>query len=159
MIRTHFLLAAAAASFLFAGSAAAQVTETGTANASIVEALTLTEDVQLDFGSIVPAALGDTVTVDRVANTQTCPASTCSGHALGQWTVTGSDQVVTVSAESPVTLSDGGVNTMSATIDAPATVTIAGGSVTFNTGGVLTVGALQAEGDYSASYDVTVDYQ
>ena len=48
---------------------------------------------------------------------------------------------------------------MSANIDFPASVTIAGGSVTFFTGGDLTVGAGQAEGAYSGTYELTVDYQ
>ena len=124
-----------------------------------MQALTLTEDVQLDFGNIIPPIPGDTVTLDRVADTLTCPASTCSGHARGEWTVTGSDAVITISAQSPIVLGDGFGNNMSATIDAPATATIAGGTVTFNTGGVLTVGANQADGTYSGTYDVTVDYQ
>jgi hypothetical protein len=49
---------------------------------------------------------------------------------------------------------------MPATTDAPATALIGGGgSVIFNVGGQLTVGALQAAGTYSGNYDVSVAYQ
>jgi len=156
----NLVLAAAVAGLFLAGSASAQsAIQTGTANAQIVQALALAEDTELDFGDIIPDPAGDTVTVDRVADTQTCPLSTCTGHARGQWTVTGSDQALDVSITSnPITLSDGG-NTMSANIDFPASVTIAGGSATFFTGGALSVGAAQAEGSYSGTYELTVDYQ
>jgi len=161
MTRTlQLVLVALIGGLLLAGTASAQSdTQTGTANAQIVQALALAEDTQLDFGDIIPDPAGDTVTVDRVADTQSCPASTCTAHARGQWTVTGSDQAVDVTiTTNPISLTSG-ANSMSANIDFPASITLAGGTATFFTGGDLTVGAAQADGAYSGTYELTVDYQ
>jgi len=145
---------------LFAGSASAQ-SATGTANATILEALTLGEDIQLEFGRIL-AGPGGTVDVTQ-AGGQTCTGPTCFADAVAaQFTVTGTGlETVDVTVDATVTLSGPGPN-MTATTDAPATVAIAaGGSSTFNVGGTLTVGAApgQTAGDYSGTYNISVAYQ
>lgn len=147
------------AGLLVAGSASAQ-TVSATGNATILQALTLTEDVELDFGRILAAAAPGTVTVTQ-AGAQSCAVVTCFADALAaEFTVTGTaGETVDVTTDPTITLAGPGAP-MPATTDAPATATIGGGgTVTFNVGGELTVGASQTAGDYSGNYDVTVAYQ
>ncbi len=153
------LAVASIAAIVFAGSASAQ-SVSATGNATILQALTLTEDVELDFGRILAAVGSGTVTVTQ-AGAQSCVTVTCFNDAIAaEFTVTGTaGETVDVTTDAAYTLTGPGVD-MAATTDAPATATIGGGgNVTFNVGGQLTVGASQAAGDYSGNYNVTVAYQ
>ena len=144
---------------LSAGSASAQSVN-ATGNATILQALTLTEDVELDFGRILAALASGTVTVTQ-AGAQSCVTVTCFNDAVAaDFTVTGTaGETLDVTADANYLLTGPGTD-MSATTDAPLTVVIGGGgSSTFNVGGQLTVGASQAAGDYSGTYNVSVAYQ
>ena len=60
-------------------TAANATTQSGTATANIVSAITITQDAGLNFGTIVPAGSGSTVVITS-ADGVTCGAGlTCSG--------------------------------------------------------------------------------
>jgi hypothetical protein len=146
---------------LFAGAASAQ-SVAATGNATILQALTLVEDSELDFGRILAdPTLPGSVTLDQ-SDGQSCAVVTCFNDALsGDFTVTGTAaETVDVTIDANYTLNGSGGGTMSATTDAPATVLIGGGgSSAFGIGGVLTVGAAQTPGTYTGTYNVSVAYQ
>jgi hypothetical protein len=156
-------VAASVVAVALLGSASAQAaTGTGTATAKVLLPLTVTSTSDLDFGVIVPSTSAATVVVSTSGGV-TCGVTTCIGTPnAGAFGVTGTaGQIVTVAAGTgPFTVNSGanfmGVGTL--TFSA-STVTLTGGSGSFNVGGTLSVGANQAEGDYTGSYTVTVNYQ
>jgi hypothetical protein len=132
--------------------------------AKIVQPLTITKQSDLDFGAIVSGAAASTVAINA-AGVVTCGTGLfCSGtRTAASFTVTGSNNnIVTVSAPTTVTLSNGTVN-MTANLSAPTTLNLGatgsvGTALTF--GGTLNVGANQADGVYaSPNFAVTVEYQ
>ena len=140
-------------------------TTSATATAEIVEAITITEDAQLDFATIVPAAAASTVSVST-AGARVCGAGlTCSGTAAaGAFTAEGSDgYAVDISVDASTSLDDGagGGAPMNVTgIAASAsTATLTGGSASFTVGGTLNVGANQVAGVYTGNSNVSVNYQ
>ncbi len=154
-----------AAFALSAGAAqAAPVTASATAKAKILKAITVNKTADLDFGTIVVGSTGGTVQVDTAATpARTCAAAlTCSASfSPASFGVTGTGSaVVTVSTDASVTLTNG-TNTMTASLAKSAgTVTLAAnGTGSFGVGGTLTVGANQADGAYSGTFNVSVDYQ
>jgi Mat/Ecp fimbriae major subunit len=136
-------------------------TASATAKAKILRQVTVTNTTDLQFGTIVSSPTASTVTVST-AGARTCGTSlVCSGTSTAAaFGVTGtSGQVVTVSVPSTVTLTSG-TNSMSSTLNASAaTLTLAANAGSFSVGGVLSVGANQADGDYSGTFTATVDYQ
>jgi hypothetical protein len=147
----------------FAATGAQAATAPGTATANIVQALTIAETEQLDFATIVPSGAAATVQVNS-AGSRTCGGGlTCSGTTTaGAFTATGTpNQSVTISTDATATLTSG-ANNMSVSGIAPSAATgtlSAGGTLTFTVGGTLNVGASQAAGVYSGSYNVNVNYQ
>lgn len=156
------VMAAAAASPLFAGSAFA-ATAQGTATATVVAPITLTHTsgAALAFGSFT-AGTGGTVAVTSagagsktggvvfVANSaNTADAFTVGGDASRAFTISTSGSTVV-----------SGANSMSFTTSASSTSGTLGttGAASFTVGGTLTVGANQAAGSYTGSYDATVTY-
>lgn len=136
-------------------------TQTGHANAAIVQAITLNENTNLNFGLIIPPAGAATVLLT--------PANVISGagftflgsNAAGNWTAQGTTgQPAVVSFDASDTLNGPGGATMTVdlfTTDAAATFA-AGNILTFNVGATLHVLAGQAPGPYSGTYTVTVNY-
>lgn len=159
-------LAATAVLTIGLGSTAANATtQSGNATANIVSAITITQDATLNFGTIVPAASGDTVVIDT-ANGKTCGATlTCSGASVsGAFHANGtSGQAVSISTDAGTSLTSG-VNSMTVTGIAPSIASgtlalVAGvGRIDFTVGGTLNVGASQAAGVYNGNYNVTVNY-
>ena len=143
-------------------TAANAATATATARAKILRQLTVINTSDLQFGVIVTGAAASTVAVST-AGVVTCGAglvctgtTTAAGFTLGGTT----GQVVTVSVPANVGLSNGSGGTMSATLAASApTVTLVALAGTFTVGGVLSVAANQADGDYTGTFIATVNYQ
>jgi hypothetical protein len=139
-------------------------TDSGSAGAQIVTAITITNTTDLYFGSIQPAAGGDTITLDTADTATPTGASVITGSPTsGSFDVSGTESAlysVTLPGSATIT---SGANTM--TVDqfghnAGATPTIAvGGTSTLNIGARLTIANGQAEGVYTGTYSVTVDYQ
>lgn len=144
----------------FGATSAQAATASATARAQILRQVTLTKTADLDFATIVTAATASTVQVSP-AGVRTCGAGlTCTGTvtaaAFGIVGTTG--QTVTLAAAGPVTLTSG-ANTMTATLATSAATRVLTGTDSFTVGGTLSVGANQADGVYTGSFNVTVDYQ
>jgi hypothetical protein len=168
----RFAALAAAAAFVATPAMAAPVGADPKAKASarIVKPLTLTANVDLDFGTVVNGlAVGGTRTLS-VAQDGTltgCDATVvvCSGTAVAaEYTVTGTNnQTITVSsAASDLTnTTSGGSETLSFTPDAPATLALGNSGASgldFNVGGSITIADTTVGGLYVGDIEVTVDY-
>ncbi len=161
---SKFIKAALASSVLVAsvmGANAAQAaTASADATANILEQVSVTNTADLDFATIVTSAAASTVVVSS-AGAVTCGAGlVCSGTtAAAGFDVSGSTgQTVDVSVDANVTLNSGG-NSMTASLAASSATLVLAGSDSFTVGGTLSVGANQADGAYTGTFDVTVDYQ
>lgn len=159
------LIAAAAASGLAGITAvhAAPATETFNASVYILEQITLTELVALDFGRIDPPAGGNatvTVPADGSATTVIGGGADFVGDTgnAGELTATGeADETFTTSA-APGACNDAGVTLDSIDLDAPTAFDNVG-VASINVGGVLTISpAAAGAGTVSCSYDVTAAY-
>ena len=155
------LLGAAVAALASTGANAA--TQTATAEVDIIAAVTLTQDLGLDFGVVASSAAAGTVTLPTGSNTRTCSASvTCVGTAQrGQFTVsnatTGYNVAITVPASTSLTGPGAAMNL--ALVPSITGFTSTGVAVVFNVGGTLSVGASQVAGTYTGTYNVSADYQ
>jgi hypothetical protein len=156
------LLGAAIAALAMNAPAAQAATATGTATAKILRQITLTKTSDLQYATIISGATASTVAVSTAGGV-TCGAGlTCTGTtAAGSFDVAGtSGAVVLVGGDASVTLNGslGGSMTSTLTYSAPnITLGATGGS--FQIGGTLSVGANQASGDYSGTFNVTANYQ
>lgn len=144
---------------------AAPATASATAKARVLKQITVTNTSDLDFGTIVAGTAASTVAV-TTGGTRTCGSGlTCTGTvSSANFDVSGSNNaVVTITGDNSVSLSNGTGGTMSASLTRSATtLTLAnsgpvGGS--FQVGGTLSLDANQADGAYTGTFNVTVDYQ
>lgn len=150
-----------AAAAMISGSANA-ATETVGADAEIIEAVTLNNVVDIDFGTIASDATGGTVSVTAdAAGTRACGTLTCVGTASsGSLDITAaSGQTVAITMPAGAVTLTAGTDTMSMTPSVSSTSFTSAGTDTVYFGGSLTVGANQAAGAYAGSFDVDVDYQ
>lgn len=142
-------------------------TGTGTANARIITAISITPGTALNFGDVVPSAAAGTVTVDSAGvRTSAGGASlgNATGVAAGAFTVGGqanATYAITLPANGVVTVTSG-ANSMAVnnfTSNPAATGNLgAGGSQALAVGATLSVGINQAAGSYTGTYQVTVAY-
>jgi hypothetical protein len=170
------LLSSVAATALLVGIASqgaqAADTATGTAQAQILAAITIdpTPGIIMNFGDISPdTGAATTVTLDSAGGTTASGSTIATGTpSAGSFDVTGNDvdYSIDLPADGVVLTSGGNTMTVDAFTDSyggtdasPATGTIAGGTDTFTVGATLNVGAAQAAGTYTGTYDVTVEYQ
>jgi Mat/Ecp fimbriae major subunit len=144
----------------FSASSAQAATASATARATILRQVTLNKTADLDFGTIITGTTASSVVVSsagaRTCNLPAVCSGTVSAAAFGIVGTTG--QTVTLAATGPVTLTSG-TNTMSATLATSAATRVLTGTDSFTVGGTLSVGANQADGVYTGSFNVTVDYQ
>lgn len=153
---------AAVAAAMTAGSAMA-ADATGTANASIVQAIAISEDTQMSFGSVSPSTTASgTVVLSATGGTTDSNVTRLSGGtaAAGAFTVTGgtgATYALTLPA-SDVTLTSGGDTMTAGSFTSNSSGTLTGGSESFGVGATLNVGISQAAGTYTGSYTVTVNY-
>ena len=181
------LLGGAAVLALGVGADAyAQATDTDQIDttATIVAGIDVVAVADLDFGSFVPDAGGDTVTIDgdaagaRAAGLGTTYLVTTDAGSSGQFTISADqDTVFEISATvtdltgpgaamslTNVTVSGGdGATTTGSNIEAAAvggfSTTTTGAAETFYVGGTLNVNAAQVAGDYTGTLDLTAAYQ
>ena len=150
-------------------AAAAPVSATVTVKATVVKPLTLATLQSMDLGTIVlkPGTWsGSTVAVSQ-AGVLTCPTANlvCTGAVQSaRYNVTGTNkQIVQISAPN-VTLvnqSDGS-QTLILMLDKPAPFELPDSGnpgVDFSIGGSITLSSSTADGLYSGTMNVTVDYQ
>jgi hypothetical protein len=156
------LIGAAIAALAMNASAAQAASATGTAKAKILRQITLTNTSDLQYATIISGATASTVAVST-AGARTCGANlTCTGTPTSaNFNIAGTDgAVVLVGGDSSVTLNGSLGGTMASTLTysaANVTLTATGGS--FQVGGTLSVGANQASGDYTGTFNVTANYQ
>lgn len=163
------LLLTVAVSVLALGSSsalAAEATGNGTVTAKIVAPVSITQDQGLDFGTMISPSSATTVTIAasngaRSSTDDSILVGTSEG-AAGSFEITGADgQSVNVTLPSQVRLTgtpDGEMTVDNFVSNKGTTFTLDGGSAIMQVGADLNVGASQAEGDYSGSYEVTVSY-
>jgi len=141
-----------------------------TATANVVAPLTVTENTALDFGDIGATASAGSVTISTAgarSSTNVTEFATDTGNAAD---ITGDgfgNSTFTLSFTGG-TLSDGSGNTMAVgtfTHNAGATPTLSGGTLNFQVGATLTVGANQTANAYTTApasggtpYVITVNY-
>ena len=155
------LVGAAIAAFAMNASAAHAAQATATAKAKILAPLTITNNSDLDFATIVSGAAASTVTVTP-AGAPTCGSGlTCIGTvSAAGFTLGGtSGASVGISGPATVTLTSGSNNMTAALTYSATSVTLSSGAGTFSVGGTLNVGANQAAGNYSGTFNVTANYQ
>lgn len=137
---------------------------TADAAANIISPMTITKNVDLNFGNIAAGTSAGTVELEtdgvRTAANVILPSVTGTVTAA-EFTVTGlpgSNYIITLPT-TPVTIASGGNNMTITTFTEDATNTLTAGTETFKVGATLNVGAGQAVGLYEGTFDVTVDYQ
>jgi len=153
-------------------------TDTGTADATVIQPITITADQSLSFGKFVKGATGGTVVLTtagaRTATGDVVLSTAGAFESAGIFTVTGeTDSTFSITVPATVTLTEAGTSTtMEITtfsdLDGSTAMTTAAGNVTGGTltggtqtlyvGGELAVGATQVSADYTGTYDVTVEY-
>jgi len=161
-VRSRSLALAAAALTVGLGShQAPAASQTGTANASIVQAIVVTQTTPMNFGYIIPGASAGTLVLSPAGGTTPTNVTYLNGAVAGLWNVTGTSgqpMVVTFDVSDSLTGPGPAMTINAFTTDAPATFT--SGSVNFHVGATLNVGtaATQTAGNYSGTYTVTVNY-
>jgi hypothetical protein len=171
-MRTKLCLAAAAATFLSATPAFAQLaSETAEARGVVVQPLTLAKVQDLDFGTVVGSAAAGSVTIN--ANTG---ARATSGGVTGVPSYPGdralfqgagtSGQTVVLSLNAPTVLVSQSnpadlitVNSLSLDSGGATRVIDVTGIFTVGVGGDFAIAANQPAALYSANFDLTADYQ
>ena len=171
-MKNVLIFAGAVSALAFASAPAQAVTPTtqATANARIVQPLTLDSARNLDLGTIVLSGTGtytQTVGITQ-AGVFSCGGAnlTCSGtQQTAQYTATGTQgQTLTVAGSASINL----VNQTQTSPDLVLTVAYptagsvvlnSSGTVTFDVGGSISVSDSTADGVYQGSFDVTADYQ
>jgi hypothetical protein len=160
------LLACWLASQADASSAA---TKTAGVSANIVKPLTVASLQDLDLGTIMLGLgtwSGAQVSLSR-AGLLTCPGPnvSCSGvTAVARYKLTGTNkQVVTVNAPNVImTNLNDPTKTLTLVVDSPGQVTMTSSGnpgVEFMVGGSISLSSSTATGDYSGTFNITVDYQ
>lgn len=146
------------------GTAAQAATASASATAKILTQVTVTKTADLDFGTIAIGTSGGNVAVG-FTDDRTCGAGlVCSATVTSaKFTVAGAaSQNVGITSDANVTLNrvGGGASMTAALSTSAATATLsAGGAASFAVGGDLTVGGTQTAGDYTGTFNVTVNYQ
>ena len=174
-MRLKIALAALAATAAFASPAMAQTAATDTAEARgiVLLPLTLTYDNSqpLDFGTVLASPLAGTVSINEddgsrtVSGGVTAIALDVGGRAIFNGAGTAGQQV-DLSLTPPATLTGPGPDIVVLQMDLDSgggytqTRTIpAGGAFQVGVGGQFAIAANQANGVYSATFDVTATYQ
>jgi Domain of unknown function (DUF4402) len=166
---TRFALTTVAALTLVSTVSAASNTATATANANarIISPITLVKNIDLNFGDVIPSIAVGTVVVDP-AGARTFAGGVTLGSATGvaaaSFTVGGqasATYAITLPAAAITIINGGGGSmTVGAFTSSPAvTGALSGlGAQTLTVGGTLNVGASQATGSYTGTFNVTVTY-
>lgn len=139
-------------------------TTQGTANAEVVAPIAITHDTNaaLDFGTITAGGGGTVVVTAAGVGSDTGDVTLLTGstNSADSFSVTGDANRSFSITTGGGTVSDGSGNDMNFTTSPSASSdTLSGtGTSSFTVGGTLTVGANQAAGSYTGSYDATVTY-
>ncbi|MEH6828447.1 DUF4402 domain-containing protein [Parasphingorhabdus sp.] len=155
------LASSALVAFAISATAARADTATADARANILAQVSVDSDgSNLDFGTIVTGTDASTIAVNAAGSATCGTGLVCSGTTTAAgFDVSGTTgETVDVSVDSSVTLT-GPNGTMTAALSASDETIVLDGSDAFSVGGVLSVGANQADGAYVGSFNVAVVYQ
>lgn len=152
-----------------AAPATAAVTQSASVKVTVVKPLTLTVIQNLDLGTITlqPGAWSSVTVGLSQAGVLSCPGGNvvCSGAPqVAQFKVTGTNkQTVTIQAPN-VTLTNQSdpTQTLTMTLDHPSTLTLTSSGapgLQFSVGGSIVLSSSTADGTYTGTMNVTVDYQ
>ncbi len=149
--------------------------QTGTAAVVVVRPNTLVKSDDLDFGTLVSGSTAGTATINPATNARSTTGGVTAVGTTAQRAVfqgTGGIFLITVTGDNNVTLTrSGGGGSMTATL--VRAITTSGGGIsilgssatllpsgvqTYYVGGTLTVPANQPAGDYSGTFQLTVNY-
>ena len=168
------ITAAAALAFAMpasASTASAPVSPDKNANgkALVLVPLTLTKIDDLDFGTLIPSPVSGFVSINASTGARTFGGGvTGVPSAVGHRAYFGGagtpNQQVIVTMNPPTALTDpagDSITVLALTLDGPATKTVdpTTRAFFFGVGGVLQIAADQPEGLYTATFDVSANYQ
>ena len=169
------MMAAAAMAFAMpaaATSSSAQAVppdKNANGKALILVPLTLTKIADLDFGTLVPSGLSGLVAIDATTGNRTVGggvtgvASDAGHRALFAGAGTPNQQVIVTMTQPTELTSVAGdkITVLALTLQGTAikTVNPATRAFTFGIGGILLIAADQPEGVYTATFDVSANYQ
>ena len=168
-MRFKLAFAALAATVAFASPALAQTaaTEPAEARGTILQRLTLVEDANLDFGTVLSSAAAGTVSIDSDSGVRSVTLGV-SGVAINpghraQFTGYGDPNMqVNLSLSAPAFLVSGAnaVGVSSMTFDSGGTTRVinATGAFQFGVGGTFAIAANQPAGLYTGVFTVTAQY-
>lgn len=155
----------ALAFLLMSAFAASAATTSSNSHAQILTAITITNDVQLEFGNIVASAAAGTVTVSPAGvRSALLGATLASGitATAASFTVTGdADATYAVGLPLTATSIDSGANSMSVDTYTSASTgsgVLLLGTDTLTVGATVHVGISQASGSYTGTFDVSANY-
>lgn len=161
LLKTPFFQALFLNSLLFPSFANAANEATGTANANVVTTISVAAGNDLEFGNFSSGGTLGTITQAGVVTGGVTSVSGGATRSAATFTVTGDgNNTYTFTLPSTVTLNSG-ANSMDANLsfnNGTASRTLSSGAETVTINGTLNVGANQATGSYSGTYDVSVSY-
>ncbi|HVU29276.1 MAG TPA: DUF4402 domain-containing protein [Sphingomicrobium sp.] len=167
--RKHVIAAALAAAAAASPAAAAPASATAGARALLLLPVTMTKVDDLDFGTVIKSNTSGTVALNASTGARSFAGGVTGAAAAGHRAVfagagTGGQQViVVVIPPAQLTNSSGDtIDVLALTIDNNGNPirTIDPATRTFfvNVGGILSIGANQPDGVYSATFQVTANY-
>lgn len=167
---TTIIIAAAAAAFAMPAIAApATPDKDATGKALVLVPLTLTKIDDLDFGTMIPSSVSGFVSINASTGTRTfgggvTGVTSDAGHRAYFAGAGSPSQQVIVTIDAPTELTDPAGDTITVlalTLDGSARKTIdpTTRAFFFGVGGILQIAADQPEGVYSATFDVSANYQ
>lgn len=163
------VLGTIAATGLFAGTSESQAaTASANATATVVTPISITKQADLQFGKFMAGGAGGTIVMTpagaRSATAGVSLYNQGSVQSAATFSVAGdgsSTYSITLPADGTINLTDGASNTMTVntfTSNPSGTGTLTGGNQTLNVGATLAVAANQVAGNYTGSFNVSVDY-
>jgi hypothetical protein len=164
-----FVIAAAVGVLSLADRACAANTQVAAVSANVLKPLTLTRLQDLDLGTITLKAgswSGATVAISRAGVFSCTNANTvCTGaRQVAKYNVQGSNKGVVQITAPNVTLVNqtDATKTLILAVDSPGTLSLPNSGapgVDFSLGGSISVSGTTADGLYTGTFSVTVDYQ
>ena len=146
-------------------SAAHAAGASGRSEAVVVRRLSLVKTEDLDWGTLVTSPLAGTATIDSVSGARTTTSGVvAAGGTPRRAEFVGAGQiglltVVTLGASPVLDNGSGGTMATLLLLDGPGARLFPGtGIQTIGVGGILAVGASQAAGNYTGSFNLTVTY-
>lgn len=147
---------------LFAATAAFAADVTGTATVVVLDPIAISETQALNFGNISPTGTAGTVAISTTGTRTNSNVDLLGGSPTQAiFAVTGAGNAsFSVSLPSSVTLTGPETITVDTFVhDAGGSPALSSGTATVNVGATLNVGASQAAGTYTGTYNISVNYQ